>query len=187
MNYGGVGVVVGHEISHGFDPRGSLYDFEGNFNDTWTPLTRQLYLQRIDCIILAYNNFEVNDGIFVDGNRSITENTADIAGMEETWEAYKNSNTIKNEYDTYILPGFKDFTHDKLFWVTYAHSFCDVWRPDRYEDIPTSAPTYYITHAPRKARVNVVAMNTNGFNEAFNCPINSPMNPENKCHVWIDY
>ena len=191
INYGGIGFVIGHEISHGFDPRGSLWDWKGQENDTWTNKTRYEYNQRIKCYINQYNEIEINDGIFVNGTESITENTADNAGMEESWTAYKLSiNKVKNDkWDNIILPGFPESNtdsieqhHDKLFWIAQAQTRCDVWRDDYY----ANAPSYYITHSPRMARVIGVVPNQQGFADAYQCPIDSPMNPTQKCQLWID-
>ena len=93
------------------------------------------------------------------------------------------------EWDNLILPGFPESDtddiethHDKLFWISMAQTRCDVWKDDYYID----PPSYYITHAPRKARVVGVIPNQQGFADAFQCASNTPMNPENKCKLWID-
>ena len=181
VNYAAWGTVVGHEITHGFDSRGSQYDFEGNLKEMWTNETRELYNERIQCIIDQYDQIEVEPGIFVNGTRTNTENTADNGGMAATRAAYKEwkvDNNVDIDSNERILPGL-GFTEEQLWWISYGRVWCTVFRPGTYDPA-----VYRGVHGPPPARVNGVVQNFQEFADAFECPLNSPMNPETKCGLW---
>ena len=181
VNYAAWGMVVGHEITHGFDSRGSQYDFEGEPEEMWTNETRELYNERIQCFIDQYWEIEVEPGIFVNGTRTNTENTADNGGMAATIEAYgkwKEDNNVEISSNEPVLPGL-EYTEAQLWWISYGRTWCTVFKPGTYDP-----EVYKGVHGPPPARVNGVAQNFQEFADAFQCPINSPMNPENKCGLW---
>ena len=179
VNYAAWGRAVGHEITHGFDAKGSKYDFEGETKEMWTNKTRELFDEKIQCFINQYNKIEIEPGIFVNGLLTNTENTADNGGMAATRQAYKKwkiDNNIKIKSDQKILPGL-EFTEEQLWWISYGKSYCNVFEPGYYEN-------WLDDHAARKARIHGVVQNFQQFADAFKCPSGSPMNPENKCGLW---
>ena len=179
VNYASWGSVVGHEISHGFDSLESQYDFQGNINKIWTNKTRQLYNDRIQCFIDQYDKIEVEPGIFVNGEKTKDENTVDTGGMAASFEAYKKwkkDNNIEISLNQKILPGLQ-FNEEQLWWISFGRTWCDVFKPGYYEN-------WQYGHSPKPARINGVVQNFQQFADAFECPINSPMNPENKCGLW---
>ena len=179
VNFASLGVFIGHEITHGFDSGGSHYDFQGNINEMWTNKTRQLYNDRIQCFIDQYDKIEVEPGIFVNGENTNGENTADNGGMAASFEAYKKwkeDNNIEISSNQKILPGLQ-FTEEQLWWISYGRTWCSVFEPGYYEN-------WMDVHAPKLARVHGVVQNFQQFADAFECSIGSPMNPENKCGLW---
>ena len=181
VNYAAWGVIVGHEITHGFDSSGSNYDFEGNLNGIWTNETRKLYNERMQCFIDQYDKTEVEPGIFVNGERTNREDAADNGGMEATREAYKKwkeDNNVEIDSDQRILPGLQ-FTEEQLWWISYGRLWCSVYQPGHFDPA-----VFQDLHSPPPGRVNGVVKNFKEFADAFECPTGSPMNPENKCGLW---
>jgi len=175
INFGGIGGVIGHEISHGFDPQGSMYNENGQYVPTsiWSNATRQEYLQRVQCIIEQYDTLEVEPGIYVNGNRTQTENVADNSGVTASYLAWQQ---WRQTYSDPKLPGV-NMTDEQLFFMGWARSWCQASVPGYYSD-------WTNVHAPNKARVWGPLQNNQYFAQAFNCPANSFMNPTNKCDLW---
>lgn len=180
VQYGGLGVVCGHEMSHGFDPSGSQYDYEGNYVDSiYTEGSQESYQKNMDCLIEQYNKIQVDtleDGrkIYADGNQTITENVADNAGMASSWAAWQNH--LENNGNDRSLYGI-DLTQEQLYFVGYARLWCQSARPGSYAN-------WTDVHAPNYARVIGPLQNSEHFAEAFGCATGSFMNPSTKCSVW---
>jgi len=174
LNFGGLGAVIGHEISHGFDPYGSQFNYAGQYHDIWTTETRNTYNEKMACYVNQYDQLEIQPGVYVNGNQTITENVADNSGILSSYTAWKVWKTVHG--DSYTLPGVS-LNEDQLFWFSWAYVWCQA-----YTD------TYYINwtnvHAPNPARVWGVVQNSQEFASAYNCPSGSPMNPVNKCTLW---
>jgi len=177
LNYGGIGAIIGHEISHGFDPRGSYFNYNGTFlfpNSIYSNATLQGYNDLLDCFIDQYSRIIVSNNITVDGSITITENVADNGGIAASLHAYNKWKSNNINSDNIIgLPGIS-FNDNQLFWYAHARNWCAVWRPDYFKN-------WKDVHAPYIQRVNGVVMNSQHFADAFNCPIGSPMNPVDKC------
>ncbi|XP_057372654.1 membrane metallo-endopeptidase-like 1 isoform X1 [Daphnia carinata] len=181
MTYGNLGVVIGHEIVHGFDVNGRRYDRHGNMTQWWSESLMRDFSQRADCFIQQYAAFTI-DHIDkpVDGNRTLGENVCDSGGLAHAWTAYKsNSRAIGEERHRpeLRLPGV-NYTDDQLFFITYGQIWCEVLNADGYEKYTKEA------HSPGKYRANGVLQNSPTFSEVFHCPADSPMNPVNKCQLW---
>lgn len=174
----------------GFDPWGSMFDYNGTLIETWTNETRNKYNDKMNCFIEQYNNIQVNsingtnNVLYVNGSNSITENSADNAGVQESYFAWKEYiNEYNDLMDNVKLPGI-ELNNEQLFWIGFTRTRCDVWTKEFYNDKITTEGDYYWNHSPRLARAVGVIQNSNPFANAFNCPIGSPMNPQKKCVLW---
>jgi len=179
MNYGAIGMVVGHEITHGFDDTGSQRDGEGNLKNWWTKLAKNNYLEKTQCVIDQYGNYtvEVNEEtINLNGINTQGENIADNGGYKEAIRAY---NRLVEEYgEEPRLPGL-DYTNRQVFWLTGASIWCNAIRPATLKSRVLTDP-----HSPGRFRVNGSFRNLKEFAQDWNCPSGSNMNPVKKCSVW---
>ncbi|XP_015511770.2 neprilysin-2 isoform X1 [Neodiprion lecontei] len=177
MNYGAIGFVIGHEITHGFDDQGRQFDKEGNLVDWWQPETKERYLEKAECIIYQYGNYTVESvGLNLNGINTQGENIADNGGIKEAYLAYKD--WVKRNGPEPKLPGLK-YTPEQMFWVSAANTWCSKYRPEAMKLRITTG-----FHSPGQFRVLGPLSNMKEFAADFNCPTGSPMNPEQKCSVW---
>lgn len=175
LNYGGIGMVIGHEITHGFDSTGRLFDKDGNINSWFSRLTTLGYIQRQNCLAKQYSEFEVY-GRKINGNLTINENIADNGGIKLAFEAYKT--LVKNEGTEGALPGV-GLNEDQLFFIGFARPWCSLYRKKAaYVQLETD------NHSFPKYRIIGTLHNYKKFSEAFNCKPGSPMNPVKKCSLW---
>lgn len=180
LNYGGIGVVIGHELTHGFDDKGRLFDRDGNLHRWWTDMDIKGFHERAQCLISQYGNYTVAEvGIKVDGENTQGENIADNGGIKQAFRAYNhwlknNPSSIQSE----ILPGI-NATHTQLFFLNFAQVWCGAMRPEA-----TRSKLKTAVHSPGKFRVIGTLSNSDEFAKEYNCPIGSPMNPQQKCIVW---
>jgi predicted metalloendopeptidase len=170
-NFGAIGTVVGHEISHGFDIKGANFNEVGEVEMWWTEQTASTFDRKVECIADLYDGFQVN-GIFVDGFHTLGENIADMGGVKMALRAYRewSAQTQGKELDTNKL---------RLFFLTYGQLWCEKERPDNSRFMILRD-----MHAPKKFRVNGVLSQNDDFAKAFSCPASAPMNPPSKCTLW---
>jgi putative endopeptidase len=173
VNLGGMGVVVGHELTHGFDDQGAQYDAFGNLTDWWKPETAKQFKQRTQCVIDQYSKYEVS-GTKLNGANTVGENIADIGGVKLALSAYRSLRAPAP--DTVIADGF---TEDQQFFIGYGQAWCAKARPD-YEKLRATIDE----HSPPKWRVNGAVSATPDFSKAFRCKSGSKMRPANQCVVW---
>ncbi|XP_050304962.1 neprilysin-1-like [Anthonomus grandis grandis] len=177
LNYGGIGVVIGHEITHGFDDKGRQFDKDGNMMQWWNNATIRAFRERTQCIIDQYSRYKIDEvGLYVNGRMTQGENIADNGGLKQSFRAYKKWVAHHGEEDN--LPGL-NLTHDQLFFLNYAQIWCGSMRP---EDALTKVRSS--VHSPGPIRVLGPLSNSWDFAKAYKCPQGSPMNPTNKCSVW---
>jgi putative endopeptidase len=157
LNYGGIGMVIGHEITHSFDDQGAQYDKVGNVTDWWTKSDYEKFKAKTQQVIDQYNQFTVLDSVHLKGALTVGENTADIAGVAIAYDAFKLTEQGK---DTTKIDGF---TPDQRFFISIAR----IWRVKTRDEF---LRMYVNTnpHAPAKWRVNGPLMNFTPFYEAFN-------------------
>lgn len=177
LNYGGIGVVIGHEITHGFDDKGRQYDMSGNLKQWWKNETIDAFRQRAQCMIDQYSSYQLEQiGLNIDGKNTQGENIADNGGLKQAYRAYKKG--LEEYGPEKDLPGI-GLTHQQLFFLNYAQIWCGSMRDEEaLEKIRTSV------HSPGSIRVLGPLSNSYDFSEAYQCPPGSPMNPEKKCHIW---
>ncbi|KAG5682753.1 hypothetical protein PVAND_012086 [Polypedilum vanderplanki] len=177
LNYGGIGVVIGHEITHGFDDKGRQFDKDGNMMQWWNNATIKNFRERAQCIIDQYSKYRIDEvGLYMNGRMTQGENIADNGGLKQSFRAYKKWVAIHGEEPA--LPGL-NLTHDQLFFLNYAQIWCGSMRP---EDALTKIRSS--VHSPGIIRVIGPLSNSKDFAEAYKCPIGTKMNPINKCSVW---
>jgi len=175
LNYGGIGMVIGHEITHSFDDQGAQYDKVGNVTNWWTKADYEKFKARTQQVIDQYSSFTVLDSMHVKGALTVGENTADVAGVAIAYDAFK---LTQQGQDTTKLDGF---TPDQRFFISIAR----IWRVKTTDEFMRM---YVNTnpHSPAKWRVNGPLMNFTPFYKAFNVqPGDKMYKPENeRIVVW---
>merc|ERR1719334_1725975 len=180
MNFGGIGVVIGHEITHGFDDQGSQFDGEGNFKNWWLPMDKSNFDARVQCIKDEYSGFFFEEaGKNLNGDLTAGENTADNGGMWESFYAYGNWRNQDGNADKF-LPGLSDkFTENQLYYINYGQIWCSLYKPEYAKWMVDNDP-----HSPGPFRINGVVQNHGNFGETFGCKKGTPLVPEKTCRVW---
>ncbi|KAB0803122.1 hypothetical protein PPYR_00092 [Photinus pyralis] len=177
MNYGGIGLLISHEIVHGFDNKGRQFDKFGNLDDWWTPSTNEKFITKAQCIIDQYGNQSIPElGLNVNGFKTQGENIADNGGIRNAYLAYNE--WIRRNGRERLLPGL-NYTDRQLFWISAANIGCI-----KMEPAVAKMLIRIDTHSPAKFRINLPLSNTDYFAKDFNCRIGSKMNPDKKCEVW---
>jgi len=178
MNYGGIGWVIGHEITHGFDDQGRQYDDEGNLKNWWKDQTKDKFLDKAQCIIWQYGNYtakSVNKKL--NGVNTQGENIADNGGIKEAYRAYNSY--VGRHGEEQKLPGLQNYSPLQMFWISAANTWCSKYRNKALEKrIKTGV------HSPGMFRVQGPFSNSREFAADFQCPLGSRMNPVKKCEVW---
>merc|ERR1719341_1027082 len=177
LNYGAIGFVIGHEITHGFDDMGRQFDYRGDLKEWWEPETRSKFIEKSKCIIYQYGNYtapEVN--MTLNGLNTQGENIADNGGIKEAYYAYQQWSRDHGEEKP--LPGLQ-LSPKQLFWVSAANVWCGKYRP---ETLKLRILTGH--HSPARFRVNGPLSNLEEFSKDWKCPLGSKMNPVHKCTLW---
>ena len=176
VNYGAIGMVIGHEMTHGFDDKGRQYDKNGNLNDWWTNEDAERFTERSQVLVDQYDQFEVLDGVMANGKLSLGENIADLGGLNISLLALKKING--NNSSPKKINGF---TPEQRFFLAYAH----VWAQN-ITDTEILRRTKEDVHSLGKYRVNGPLPHMPEFYEAFGITENSPMyiKPEKRAVIW---
>nr|CAI5828592.1 unnamed protein product [Callosobruchus analis] len=178
LNYGGIGVIIGHEITHGFDDSGRQFDKDGNLRQWWNNATIKAFREKAQCITDKYSRYKVTDGndLHINGKLTLGENIADNGGLKQSYRAYRN--WVSQHGEEMQLPGL-NLTHDQLFFLNFAQTWCSSIRPERALLAVRSD-----THSLGPMRVVGSLSSSQDFAKAYSCPVGSPMNPSEKCSVW---
>ena len=176
VNYGHIGAVIGHELTHGFDDEGRKFDAKGNLRDWWTPEDAKKFDGRADCLVKEYGSFTAVDDVKVNGKLTLGENTADNGGLVLAYMAYlerarKENFDVKGKVNGYTAP--------QRFYIAYAQNWCENSRPEIIRQQVLTDP-----HSPDHFRANGAIVNAPGFADAFSCKKGAPMVPANSCRVW---
>jgi len=174
-DFGGIGAVIGHEMTHGFDDQGSKFDGAGNMREWYTAEDRKGFVQRTDCEVDEYNGFEPVPGQKLNGNLTLGENTADNGGVRIAYRALLD--TLAK--DPSAGPDVDGFTPAQQFFISYGQIWCE---NTREEFARLMARTN--EHSPGEFRVNGVLRNFDQFGNAFHCKPGGPMTPAKGCRVW---
>lgn len=175
INYGGIGAVIGHEMTHGFDDQGRQYDADGTLRDWWGKEDADKFKTRADMVVNQYNGFTVLDTIHVNGRLTLGENLADLGGLNVAYEAFKK--TKEGQSSTKI----DGFAPDQRFFLSWAQ----VWRSNQR---PESASSRILTdpHSPEQYRTNAPISNIDAWYKAFNVQPGDKMykKPEDRIKIW---
>lgn len=181
LSYGAIGVIVGHEFTHGFDSNGRKYDKDGNLHPWWTTESEERFKERTKCIVEQYNDYYWKQaGMNVKGTKTLAENIADNGGMRESFRAYRKWIQDKRAgKEELLLPGL-DLNNNQLFFLSYAHVRCNTFRHEAARDQIING-----VHSPPQFRVIGAMSNFEEFRKVFSCPENTLMNRgNNSCRVW---
>ncbi len=175
LNFGAIGMVVGHELTHGFDDEGRKFDPEGNLRDWWTPAVATSFDQRAACVEHQFDAYVVIDDAHIKGKLTLGENIADLGGVRLSLSAFKKSE------DASPSPSLAGFTPAQLFFLGFAQAWCANYRPETLHLLLATNP-----HAPPKFRVNGPLSNVTEFANAFQCKAGAPMvrSQDQRCDVW---
>ena len=173
VNFGGIGVVIGHELTHGFDDEGSQFDADGNLKNWWTPKDKEQFDNLEQCFVNEYDSFVVVDDVHEKGKLTLGENTADNGGIRIAHMA------LLDVMGTTPLKEADGYTPDQRFFISYGQIWCQ-------NQTPEAARLQALTneHSAPQFRVNGVVSNTADFAKAFGCKAGSPMIRKPACRVW---
>ncbi len=182
VNFGGIGVVIGHEMTHGFDDEGSQYDGHGNLREWQTSADRKAFTQRTDCEVQEYNGFEASpahDGMpaqHLNGKLTLGENTADNGGLRIAYLALED--TLAAEHKT-VDEKIGGYTEAQRFFIGFAQVWCQ-----NQTDQSARVSALVDPHSPGRWRTNGSVQNFDEFGKAFGCKKGAPMYPVHSCRVW---
>jgi putative endopeptidase len=177
VNYGGIGVVIGHEITHGYDDQGRKFDADGNLNDWWSEADAKAFDDRAQLVVEQYNGFEALPGLHVNGKLTLGENLADLGGVNISYEAFQRALT-KNPAARQNLDGF---TPEQRFYLSFAQIWRTNIRPAEQQRLITVDP-----HSPGRFRAYGPLLHVAEFYQAFDIKEGSPLwlVPEKRAVIW---
>jgi putative endopeptidase len=175
VNFGGIGVVIGHELTHGFDDQGSKYSGDGNLKNWWTEADRQEFDKRTTCVADEYSSFISVDDVHLNGRLTLGENTADNGGIHIALMALHKAAAK----DSNINQTKEGFTADQRFFIGFAQVWCENRTPESARLLAKTDP-----HSPGQYRVIGTVENNADFAKAFNCKPGQKMVSANACRVW---
>ncbi|KAJ3011034.1 Endothelin-converting enzyme 1 [Thoreauomyces humboldtii] len=183
LQLGAIGLIVGHELTHGFDSKGRQFDGTGKLVDWWTAPVAKKFEERAQCFRDYFARYSITtpDGtkIPVDGELTLGENIADSGGLACAHEAWTTARKKGGAGANQVLPGFGDLTPDHIFFIGYSQMWCSHYTPSvELLKIRTDP------HSPSSVRIRGTLGNSPAFSETFHCPQGSPMNPVEKCALW---
>ncbi len=176
VNFGGIGLVIGHELTHGFDDEGRKFDPKGNLRDWWTEEDAKEFDKREGCVADEYSSFVSVDDIHLNGKLTLGENTADNGGARIALMALHDMMTETKQDPEKRIDGY---TPDQRYFLGFARVWCENITPELLRLGARTDP-----HSPGRWRVNGVVRNMPEFQKAFNCKAGQPTVPANACRVW---
>jgi predicted metalloendopeptidase len=178
LNFGGIGVVIGHEYTHGFDDQGSKFDADGNLANWWTDADRKAFDERTACMAQQYEGYvavkdPVNGDVHLNGRLTLGENTADNGGLRVAYAALQKALAGR------LRETIDDFTPEQRFFLGFANVWCQNITEAAARQRAQTDP-----HSPGEFRVNGSVSNMPEFAQAFSCKAGQPMVRENACRAW---
>ncbi len=177
VNFGGIGIVIGHELTHGFDDQGRKYDPQGNLRDWWTAQDGQEFEKRVSCISDEYSGFTAIDDLKLNGRLTLGENTADNGGARISFNALEH--LIASDKSGNAAKAIDGYTPEQRFFLGFARVWCEKQRPEFARMRVSVDP-----HSPGKYRVDGVVQNMPEFQKAWGCKTGQPMVSASACRVW---
>uniref|UniRef100_H3BYV5 Endothelin-converting enzyme 1 n=1 Tax=Tetraodon nigroviridis TaxID=99883 RepID=H3BYV5_TETNG len=175
LNFGGIGVVMGHELTHAFDDQGREYDKDGNLRLWWKNSSVEAFKRQTRCMVEQYGNYSINQEP-VNGIHTLGENIADNGGLKAAYKAYVS--WVERNGEEALLPALGMSNH-QLFFVGFAQVWCSVRTPESSHESIITDP-----HSPPRFRVIGSISNSPEFSQHFGCKADAPMNPRHKCELW---
>jgi endothelin-converting enzyme/putative endopeptidase len=175
-NYGAIGAVIGHELTHGFDDEGRQFDAEGNLKDWWSKQDEEAFKKLADCFVNEYGSFSPTPGIELNGRLTLGENTADNGGIHLAYAALLDVHNKKGVSLTALVDGY---TPQQQFFIGFAQVWCNNERPEEARVLAQTDP-----HSPGRFRANGVVSNMPEFSQAFSCKSTDKMFAVRACRVW---
>ena len=185
VNLGGIGAVIGHELTHGFDDQGRKYDGQGNLRDWWTPVDARAFEERVSCIADEYSAFEPLPDLHIRGRLTLGENTADNGGVRVAMRALHNMEAEqaksgkKGGAQSVNSKAINGFTPEQRLFIGYGQIWCE-----NQTDAALRQQVQTNPHSPGKFRVIGVVQNSDDFAKAFSCKPGQKMVSEKACRVW---
>jgi len=177
VNFGAIGLVIGHELTHGFDDQGRKFDPQGNLHDWWTEKDGQEFEKRASCVANEYGSFVPVDDLKLNGKLTLGENTADNGGARIAFMALQNF-IAKNKSNP-AAKTVDGYTPAQRFFLGFGDEWCEKRRPEYSRMMITIDP-----HSPAKFRVNGTVQNMPEFEKAWSCKAGDAMVSANACRVW---
>ena len=174
LNYGAIGAVIGHELTHGFDDSGSRYDGAGNLKMWWTDEDRKKFEEKADCVSKQFSGYEVEKGLFINGGLTLGENLADLGGLSIAYDAFKKS--LEGKPRPADVDGF---TAEQRFFLGWGQVWAENDRAEYKRLLVQTDP-----HSISEFRVNGPLSNMSQFAEAFACKVGDKMVSPKPCNVW---
>jgi len=177
VNYGAIGVVIGHEITHGYDDHGRKFDADGNLHDWWTEADAKSFEDRAQLVVDEYNGFEALPGLHVNGKLTLGENLADLGGINIAYEALERALAK----DPSLRKNIDGFTPEQRFFI----SFAQVWRTN-VRDAESRRRVTTDPHSPGQFRSYGPLLNVQEFYDAFGIKPGDPLylDPAKRAKIW---
>jgi endothelin-converting enzyme/putative endopeptidase len=173
VNFGAIGAVIGHELTHGFDDQGRKFDAQGNLRDWWTPEDAREFETRAACVERQYSEYVAVEPVKVNGKLTLGENIADLGGLRIAYRALQD--TLASQE----VAKRDGFTPDQRLFLAYAQTWCGNATPEALRQMALTNP-----HSPGRFRVQGVVSNLPEFQRAFGCQAGQPMVRQDVCRVW---
>lgn len=171
-NYGGIGMVMGHELTHGFDDEGRQFDADGNLKDWWAKSVNDEFVRRASCVQKQFDDFTVLDGVHVNGQLTLGENIADLGGVKLGLKALQAQPPVP-------AAGRPEFSQEQEYFIGFAQGWCTKMRDEQLRTLVATNP-----HSPPHLRVNGPLSNLPEFAKAFACKPDAKMIKKDRCEVW---
>jgi putative endopeptidase len=175
VNFGAIGMVIGHELTHGFDDRGRLFDGDGNLTDWWSPDAGKAFVERAACVKTQYDGYVAVDDLHLNGALTLSENVADLGGLKIAFAAMQ---AWAKEHPDRVARDAR-FTPEQQFFLGAGQAWCRNIRPEELRRRVTVDP-----HSPAHFRINGPFSNMPQFQAAFSCKAGEPMVRQTRCEVW---
>jgi putative endopeptidase len=172
-NYGGIGAVIGHEMTHGFDDQGRKFDAQGNLRDWWTPQDAKNFNERAECIVTQFDNYVVADDLHENGKLELGESIADLGGLVISYRAFEKQIEGKR------LPRIGGFTPQQRFFLSYSQVWGANIRPEYERLLVNTDP-----HPLSRFRAIAAPSNLPAFAQAFGCKAGDKMVRAERCQIW---